>query len=250
MPLLTAPERIRFNEEFHLYYLDHRLIPGTTGIIDSGINKPYLGKWRGKHGNVECDRMQKDAAEFGHRMHAVVNTINRAEHTYGDNGAIVCDEELQPGVEAYVDWFHANVEQVIASETLTFSEKYWYAGTPDMVYGQMKGEALAKLGPGVILGDLKTSKLGKVVKTEDELRKILAFRKHPEWRAQTAAYAVTMWHTHGVKVEGRIIIHMPSDNPGLLIPTYLSQDTIKGDFAAFLGMKTTYHFLKDCEAGR
>lgn len=218
--------RLQFDPMKHRYTLDGRWIPGTTGIIGKAINKPHLVAWIEKLGQAEANRVRDASAEFGTRVHAMVESINLGTHRYRIDGHLNVDDDLRPFADAYLEWFQAEVLEVVGAETLVYSEEHWYAGTAD-------GILLLRGRTHPTLADLKTSK---------------GDYPHDEWGLQIVAYQVAALESLGLVTTSRMVIHMPSDRPGKLFPIELPQAAAAADWKAFLHCRGIYDWIAAKEA--
>lgn len=220
--------RLRFDERTHTYYLDGKRIPGTTGIIGKAINKPHLALWMAKLGVAEANRVRDASALLGTRVHAVVESINLGTHVYRADGELAVDDDLRPFADAYLEWFQAEVVQVVGAETPLYSEEHWFAGTAD-------GILLLRGRTHPTLADLKTSK---------------GDYPHDDWGLQTVAYQVAALESLGIVTTSRMVIHMPSDRPGKLFPIELPIEEAASDWKGFLHCRGIYEWLQSKETKR
>lgn len=217
--------RLQFDNRTHRYTLDGKWIPGTTGIIGKAINKPYLVAWIERLGQAEANRVRDASAEFGTRVHALVESINLGTHSYRADGQLDVDDDIRPFGDAYLEWFQAEVVNVVGAETPLYSEEHWYAGTAD-------GILLLRGRTHPTLADLKTSK---------------GDYPHDEWGLQTVAYQVAALESLGIVTTSRMVIHMPSDKPGKLNPIELPIEDAAADWKGFLHCRGIYEWLQSKE---
>lgn len=218
--------RLHFDQRTHRYTLDGKWIPGTTGIIGRAINKPHLVSWIERLGQAEANRQRDASALLGTRVHAVVESINLGTHRYRSDGELDVDDDLRPFADAYLEWFQREVVQVIGAETPLYSEEHWFAGTAD-------GILLLRGRTHPTLADLKTSK---------------GDYPHDEWGLQTVAYQVAALESLGIVTTSRMVIHMPSDRPGKLVPIELPIEEAASDWKGFLHCRGIYEWLQAKEA--
>lgn len=121
-------------------------IPRVTSILDC-VKKPGLDHWRGYVGNKEADRIAKEGAQIGRDFHTIAADINRGMHHKHGWRAEARFREMS---FAYIDWLHANVQEIVEVEKLIRSGRYGYAGTTDLV-AILRGDSR----PAII--DVKTS---------------------------------------------------------------------------------------------
>lgn len=195
-------------------------LPRVTSILGV-LRKPALERWRGRLGNDEADRVGRESAAFGTAMHAALERVNRA---WGDREAlalIAMETEGAAGkaLIAYADWLAARARRVVAVEHLAVSRWHGFAGTVDCVLELATGE-LATV-------DFKSSKAGPW---------------HPDatWRAQLAAYRLALAE-NGMVCQRRLVLQLPSDDPGRLIVHDLANH--RADTAAFLSLLEVYRWL-------
>src|SRR5882724_9686747 len=106
--------------------------PSVTEII-SLLNRPYLTRWYGKLGNVQADKVSKEAAFLGRNVHSLIESyivngsINGA---IGVNGPT--EQELKL-FNSWLNWFNNNKVSVVMTEKKVISNKYLYGGTFDAI---------------------------------------------------------------------------------------------------------------------
>lgn len=161
-----------FDEKAHLYKLNGKPMTGVTTILQV-IAKPSLIQWAA---NMACDyiegsckpgftddgtpcylatlaeltlartahRTKKEkAGDIGTEAHKWIEEwIKNPSHPLPEN------EMVKKMVENFVNWAKENNVKFLESEMRVYSEKYWYAGTIDLVL---------EMGGKKYLGDLKTS---------------------------------------------------------------------------------------------
>lgn len=121
------------------YSLKGKKIPSVTTILNV-ISKPALMYWYGKHGTKECQRLLKEAGEFGDMVHTI--TQNFLE---GQKQRVTSDQKLiLRNLKAVTKgWEWLEFEKVL------LNPKHSYGGTCD---------ALARVDGRLVLADFKTSK--------------------------------------------------------------------------------------------
>lgn len=186
------------------YEIGGELYPRVTSILNI-IEKQGLGRWRGNVGNKEADRIAKEAAQLGTDFHELCADINRGAHRVRGWQP---EGRFREMAFAYIDWLHANVEQIIDVEKLAISDEFKYAGTMDLL-AIMRGDDL----PSVI--DLKTS---NSVSTD--------------WPLQLSAYQLAIEEELGVNIGKRIIIRIPKK--GICIPEQYTYTEHEDDKDAWL----------------
>ncbi len=199
----------------HIYHTaDGQRVPGVTTVLGI-LDKPGLLRWYGKLGTAEAERQRDFAADLGTRTHDACESIAK-----GVDVLAGCSFDILPHVEKFSEWFTTRVERVLACEVEVISEQHRYGGRLDLA-AVIDGENT--------LIDLKTSKAydGK---------------PHPEWGAQVSAYASALWETSGILCTRRMVVQLPSNQPGTLTVHELPRDEMRSDFSAFLACLQLYHW--------
>lgn len=180
------------------------------------LNKPHLAIWRGKVGNAEADRIAAEAAAFGTRVHEAAyaylaqrDTLDAAEWLEAQ------PDDVRPFLAALTGWLAANVAAVVGAERLLISRRYGFAGTTDLVCSLTDGD--------LAIVDWKTS---KAFPRE-------ASKPDPSWRIQTAAYQAALEEQDGLHAPRRLVVQVPSDNPGALHVHEFPRESIAADWLSF-----------------
>jgi len=198
----------------HGYVLDGRTLPRVSTILGT-VHKD--GIWAAKlklaaeTGDPHAaDKAWAPSRDLGTAVHALCEGINRGEvWTVTD-----CAPDLAPFGDAYDGWFQQQVAEVVACEQIVWSATLGYAGRLDM---------LVRLHDGrLMLGDIKSGK------TVDGAT-----------RWQLAAYAWALAETAGVQVDGRMVVHLPSDRPGVC--RAIEYDDDAGDALTWRALCRVYH---------
>jgi len=197
------------------YEIDGNLYPSATTVLEI-VRKPQLEIWRGMVGNREADRIMEDTASLGRetheRCHAVV--------VGNDTDFQVKDQRVEPLVDAFTDWFRAAVKEVILAEEPTWSLKYGYAGTPDLIC-ILKGD---QANPTVV--DIKTT--GAIWKDQ---------------ALQLAAYQGAL-REHGINPWRRMVVHLNKANP--LRPATIKEfHEHENDFNHYLYALSLYKYFEE-----
>lgn len=167
------------------YHYQGHILPRVTTVLNI-IDKPGIRAWEHRIGVDEARRIGREATEMGTRVHAACERAVRAlPHRYVDPS-----EQLDPFVQAYNDWLHEEVRQVVAVERFVWHSRHLYAGTADLVVLLNDGRRM--------LADLKTSN-----------------SLSGSYRLQLAAYADALAEM-GEPVDGRLVLRLPSREPGRL----------------------------------
>lgn len=186
-----------------LYY------PSVTTVLTI-INKPQLNKWMREQADAEAIR--DEAADIGTALHGALHQINL--------GGIpdTTDPMILRMADAYLEWEHDMVDEVVAAELTVHSHLYQYAGKLDQVC-RLKSGMLA-------MPDYKSSK---------------AF--YPEMGMQLAAYERGYREEYGVTEPiQRMVLRFHKDNPSKR-PDVKTYDN-SGDDAAFLYALGLYRHLR------
>lgn len=189
-----------------VYVVNGTVYPRVTSILNVIANQ-NLDRWRRRVGFAEADRISREAAEFGTRLHGALETFCKREHWPGD-------ETLEPFVEAFSIWFGQNVAEVLATERTLVHRGLGYAGTTDAVLRLRDGRT--------VIADWKSSN-----------------SVSESFGPQTAAYMAALLHG-GEQVDGRIVVQMPSRQPGKLM-THEYTD-VAGDWAIFRAALRIYQW--------
>lgn len=189
-------QELVFDEGKHLYTWAGKPVPGVTTILKC-INKPLILPWAVKEtrnfwlqelksGRTDFDvihkqswnahkNVSKDAADIGKNVHAYAEA-----HLKGLPKPELLTDPAKRGVEAFHKWLDAHKVEPLASERRLFSQKYYYAGTCDLV---------AKIDGLLCVGDFKASS-----------------GIYPEARMQTAAYQQALEEETTSKFDARWIV--------------------------------------------
>jgi len=204
------------------YILDDGTSLVRVTAICNVLNKPFLATWRGRVGNAEADRIARESAAFGTRLHEALQAF-ALDPTSG-GWATNLAPDLEPFAYAFLDWWWANVERVIAPERLLVSRQFGYAGTTDLV-------AVLKTGPVAIV-DYKSSKAYPAGNPQPD----------PSWRIQTAAYAEAAREQDGLDVTARLVVQMPSNQAGSLYVHSFDAASQAADFLTFRSLLYAYRW--------
>lgn len=108
--------------------VDGEVWPSVTEVI-SVLDKSFLAYWRGKIGNQEADRISRESAAKGSKVHELIETFLRD----GQVGTCGLSEDVKGLFEVWYDWWSRQTYHVVALEQKVFSKKHKYAGTFDCV---------------------------------------------------------------------------------------------------------------------
>lgn len=218
-------KRFTFEEEGHNYMLDGKRMTGVTTILGV-IAKPALIQWSA---TMACDFVRDNLtsledldeilkeARVAHRKKKeasgdIGTAVHKACEDWIKNKTIPSlDEQGMKMFENFKNWAEENKVEFLESEIRVYSEKYWYAGTIDLVI---------KLNGHVYIGDIKTSS-----------------GIWDEHFYQTAGYQLALQEL-GLypKIKGHIIINLKKDGK---IDVKTSEDFAENK-KAFLGALAIY----------
>lgn len=156
------------------------VLPSVTEILKI-LEKDYLNNWRNKVGAQEADRVLRNAAAFGTRIHTIAQQIALGQYKPGNS-------DVAPYAAAVREFLDTHVAQVLETEMTLVSPRLRYGGTLDL-YCQLKDNSRAVV-------DWKTSRQ--------------LTREH---NAQSAAYALLL-REHGYQVNKRLIVRIKKNDPG------------------------------------
>lgn len=206
------------------YEIDGERYPRVTAICAIVANMG-LAYWRGRVGNTEADRVSREATELGTRAHKAIEQFIRRKTERCTPTA--CGEhpcaawwqamkaDVSPIVRAYTEWHGEHVRAVVACEKLTVSRLHKFAGTVDLV--------------AVLDDDVRPTVID--FKTSNSVS--------DSWGLQTAAYQLAL-EEEGIECERRVIIQLPSKEPGACYPHEM-QDADK-DQRAFINALKLYRW--------
>ncbi len=176
------------------YDVDGERYPSVTTVLQI-LDKPHLAQWRGRLGNREADRVGRESRELGSAVHRACEIVNLGAANVDGNawaGMLAAHPpEVAPFVTAYLRWFRAHVDRVLAAEALVISRAHRYAGTADLV--------------AVLRGDTQPTVVD--IKTSNSVG--------GEWPLQLAAYRLALAE-EGIACTRRMIVRLPSRTPGTL----------------------------------
>jgi predicted RecB family nuclease len=143
------------------------------------IRKPHLDAWRNRVGRQESEKIMRNAAAFGTKVHSTAVAVANGEAVNGD---------MAPFAGAISEFYSQCVEEVISTELELVSEQRKFGGTLD-AYVRLKGGSLA-------VCDFKTS---------------ANLTRDHNW--QTAGYAILL-RENGYQVNKRAVVKIDKEKPG------------------------------------
>lgn len=229
-----------FDEKAHAYFLDGKPLNGVTTILKV-IAKPALIQWSA---NMAVDFLQnvikvgvpyaelqlsewfreaktahrkkkEEAGASGTDVHSTIETLLKRQ-IGANKGLMGADEKSDiPQVENFIAWARNNEVTFLESEKRLFSEKYWYAGTADIIC-EIKGK--------LYVGDVKT---GSGI--------------YPEHFIQASAYANALKEMKLYKqFDGVVIVNLKKDASIEVKENY----DLEGNFDAFKACLTLHRQLE------
>lgn len=152
--------RFQFKESNHSYTLDGKKLTGVTTIIGV-LDKPALVSWSA---NTAVDYIKEKGEDFGFEDESIIVKKEELENARkawckkrdnaGDVGTMCHawieeyakskinsteyspkyeNEQVEKMVEKFIKWSEENNIKFLLSEQKLYSEKYWYAGTVDLL---------------------------------------------------------------------------------------------------------------------
>lgn len=157
--------------------------PSVTTVVDV-LAEPWLARWRGKVGNEEADRIEKESSWLGTLVH---DTISAHELV----GTPIDLDKLDPAsahaVSKYVEWKEKMIDKVLFIETELRDNELHLGGTLDRLV-MMKGDPPDWL----TLIDFKTG------------------RRSVKHRYQTAGYSLLVSRAMKGQVKRRLALYLPT----------------------------------------
>lgn len=190
--------------------------PSVTQVL-SVVDKPFLRLWYGRLGTAECERIKKEAGEFGHRIHELIEQF--LQNTSGHINEMLSNREMQM-IRTFSSWRDQSRFKPLEIERKVESKEFEYHGTLDSI-----GTFGSNANTPFIL-DWKTS--SKI----DDL-----------YGCQLAAYAHAYKEETGVEILTGGVVRLEKD------PTKLKQIEVKTFidlpryFKVFGACLTVYNFL-------
>jgi excisionase family DNA binding protein len=221
-------------------------LPSVTTYLEAAP-KPYLTRWRGDIGNREADRIMREAADRGSRVHHACYTITGGGYVVlddpkhprytpaelsamGENTFVLRDQVEYHMAWKWAEWLRRVRPKVLLSEATVYSLKHFFAGTMDnklLIDGGVYDVNGSKpvFMEGTYVHDLKTGK-----SISDDF-----------WM-QLSAYVIGA-EEGGDKIDGAIITHLNAQTkagiPGL--STYVrTREELAKDFEDFQAVQKVW----------
>lgn len=156
-------KKLKFNKAQHKYTIEGKPLTGVTTILGI-INKPALLGWScGEAVNY----IKENSPIIGEMYQVSEKVLNKAKtaYTLKRDAAGLTGTEIHLQIEEYLKtgksslspqflsfqtWFNSKQYEVVECEKQLYSEKYWFAGTVDMILKDKEGK--------LWIADIKTSK--------------------------------------------------------------------------------------------
>lgn len=206
-PQDSLAPRLSKDERFYVIPEIGEIFPRVSTILACAPKDGLVTWWR-KVGFEEADRVSKTSTDLGTRVHKICEAIDLGLPYETDN-------QVEPHAEAWRRFKDEYVAEVEAVEYFVYSAKHQYAGTVDRRLRLKDGRR--------VIGDIKTSKT-----------------MNPTYGIQLSAYAEAEVELGGRRVDGRIVINLPSNNPGKYgVKWYMDPQ----DWIAFRALNFTYQYF-------
>ena len=166
---------------------DNVPVPSVTTVLDKTSDKTALIAWRKRVGEAEANRVSKESAGLGTKVHdALEKHILGEQVTFGNNMVSVMAKDMS---ELMIKEGFANIDEVWGTE-IGLIAKGLYAGTTDCI-GVHNGE------DAII--DFKTS---KKIKKEEWIE---------DYYLQCCAYAMAHNEMYGTNIKKGVILMVSRD---------------------------------------
>lgn len=208
---MTVVATLSKDRRYYLFDEAPAPLPRVSTILNCA---PHEGieTWKRKVGFEEADRISKVSTDLGTRVHAVCEAI--------DLGLpYETDPELEPHAEAWRRFKDDYVEEVENVEYFVYSLTHQYAGTVDRRLRLKSGHR--------VIGDIKTSKT-----------------MSPTYGIQLISYLEAEVEMGLERCDGRMVINLPSNNPGKYGIKWYDDAS---DWTAFRALNFTFRYFRDRE---
>ena len=167
---------------------DNVPVPSVTTILDKTSDKTAIIAWRKREGDAEANRVSKESAGLGTKVHnAIEKYILGEEVTFGNNMVSVMAKEMS---DLVINEGLKNVDEIWGTEIGLIAPGL-YAGTTDCVGMHEGSEAII---------DFKTS---KKIKKEEWIE---------DYYLQCCAYALAHNEMYGTNIQKGVILMVSRDN--------------------------------------
>lgn len=212
-------KKFTFNEKTHRYFLDKKPLTGVTTILGT-IAKPALIQWSANEAVKYIKENLKDLKQLNEILEQARYAHRKKKEKAGDIGTechkwienwikgIKQNEpqgDLKEMVDHFLNWVKENKIKFEVSEGRVYSEKYWYAGTMDMI---------CEIDDKRYIGDIKTT--GGI------------YGREPF--AQCAAYRLAFEEMMGMQdFNGCVVVRIAKPSDKEKIEEYNKQEKIKNN---------------------
>ncbi len=193
-------------------------VPSVTEVLRV-LDGTWMNAWLQKVGRKEVDRLMREAAVLGSKIHKVAAAVAL-------NRDVRVNAEMRPYARAVREFLDTHVRRVIATELSLCSERLGFGGTCDL-YAELQDGSLAvvdyKSSAGGVtkIHKLQTAAYAMLLRESGrEVNKRLVVRVHKaedrvgEWYVRAALdhqqdietfkACVTVWnYLHGSKLKGK-----------------------------------------------
>lgn len=189
---------------------DGNEIPSVTEVL-SILGKPELYRWYGKYGFDSCERMKREAGEWGSELHDSISQYLKGEE-------VDVSSRCAPMLHAFSEWKERSgfVPLAVEPEEPLKSALYGFRGTFDAI-GTLDGE--------LVVCDWKSSS-----------------RIYPDYGLQLAAYAQLWEEAHPKeKIRTGFIVRIDKKSCKVQVKGFYN---LKMYFEVFKNLLPVYSFVK------
>ena len=194
---------ICLTEDERQYIIGGKHYSRISDIAGAG-DKSFLKKWREKVGEVEADRITKEAGDYGTMVHEITMWSDMKKPKKVE-AILKKNEFLFPTLLSWDEWVRQYIKEWIAIEQIVWSNKLRCAGRIDRV-GIMVGDK----SPSII--DLKTGGMWDTI------------------GVQLAGYLVLYNEKAKKKAHRRLAISLPRKEPGKLSVKEFTEEKFVEEF--------------------
>lgn len=188
---------------------DGIVLPSVTQIIGV-LQKDFLLRWYGRYGTAHCEKVKREAANFGTEVHDAITS-----YLQGSTSLQFTDGRREKAFQSWLEWYQNSGFNIVDFEPKepVKSLKYGYQGTYDAI------------------GNFADSKLWVADwKTSSQMSATFGL--------QLAAYAYAYGESHGWE-EDETWEKMPN---GLIVR--IDKETARAEVKEFLGLKRYFSVFK------
>jgi hypothetical protein len=148
---MVSDNDIRMSDDNKAYVIRGREYARMTRVLEVGVPKPYLEKWRERVGDEEADRIVRETSDAGSLVHLVTELYDMGDIP-GVKTVIAKNQWLTPYLFVWMEWRGAYTIGVKMIERVVWSERLGIAGRLDKILMMVGDESPA-------LVDVKTTKV-------------------------------------------------------------------------------------------